>query len=111
LPEFAHFRARANLKLRIIALYVFGGFDGCLWRIQHFNLRQNPKETDMTTYNIPDMSCGHCKATVEKTIHSVDPAAKIAFDMPARQVSLETSSDAALVLAELAKAGYPAAPA
>ena len=28
----------------------------------------------MTTFNIPNMSCGHCKATVQKTIHAIDPA-------------------------------------
>lgn len=27
----------------------------------------------MTTFHIPDMSCGHCKATVERTIHGIDP--------------------------------------
>lgn len=25
----------------------------------------------MTTFSIPDMSCGHCKATVEQTIHAI----------------------------------------
>lgn len=64
----------------------------------------------MTTFHIPDMSCGHCRATVEKTIHALDPAARVDFDMATRQVSVESNTDATLVQAALAKAGYPAAP-
>jgi len=63
----------------------------------------------MTIFHIPDMSCGHCKATVEKTIHSLDPEARIAFDMAARWISVESNTDAARVKTALAEAGYPAA--
>jgi len=63
----------------------------------------------MTTFHIPDMSCGHCKATVEKTIHSLDPEARIAFDMAARRISVESGADAARVKTALAEAGYPTA--
>jgi copper chaperone CopZ len=63
----------------------------------------------MTTFHIPDMSCGHCKATVEKTIHALDPEAQIEFDMAARRISVESSTDAVRVETALADAGYPAA--
>ena len=62
----------------------------------------------MITFHIPDMSCGHCKATVEKTIHALDPAACIEFDMAARRISVESSTDEARVKTSLAEAGYPA---
>ena len=62
----------------------------------------------MITFHIPDMSCGHCKATVEKTIHALDPAARIEFDMAARRISVESNTDAARVKTSLAEAGYPA---
>lgn len=62
----------------------------------------------MITFHIPDMSCGHCKATVEKTIHALDPAARIEFDMAARRISVESSTDEARVKTSLAEAGYPA---
>ncbi len=65
----------------------------------------------MTTLHIPDMSCGHCKATIETTIHALDPAARIDFDMTARRISVSSSTDAAHVQAALAAAGYPATPA
>ncbi len=63
----------------------------------------------MTTFHIPDMSCGHCKATIEKTIHALAPTAQIAFDMAARRISVESITDAQSVQAALAEAGYTAA--
>lgn len=65
----------------------------------------------MTTFHIPDMSCGHCKATVEKTIHALDPAARIDFDMEARRIALDSQAETVNVQAALAAAGYPATPA
>jgi copper chaperone len=65
----------------------------------------------MTTFHIPDMSCGHCKATVEKTIHTIDPAARIDFDMEARRIKLDGQAETANLQAALAAAGYPATPA
>ncbi len=62
----------------------------------------------MQSFHIPDMSCGHCKATVEKTIHSLDPDARIEFDMKARRISLDTRVEAEKVQTALAAAGYPA---
>ena len=63
----------------------------------------------MTTYSIPAMSCGHCKATVEKTVLALDPTATLSFDMPARTVAIDTGRDDALLRAALEDAGYPAA--
>jgi copper chaperone len=64
----------------------------------------------MTKFHIPDMSCGHCKATVEKTIRALDPAAQVEFDMTTRQISVAGSTDTARVQAALAEVGYPALP-
>lgn len=63
----------------------------------------------MNTYSIPAMSCGHCKATVEKTVLALDPGATLTFDMPARTVAIDTGRDDALLRAALKDAGYPAA--
>ena len=62
----------------------------------------------MTSFHIPDMSCGHCKSAVEKTIHALDPEARIDFDMEARQITLNTRTETMIVQAALAAAGYPA---
>ena len=62
----------------------------------------------MTKLSIPAMSCGHCKATVEKTIKALDPAASLDFDMPARTVAVQTAAAADAVRTALRAAGYAA---
>jgi copper chaperone len=62
----------------------------------------------MTNYFIPDMSCGHCKATIEKTVLGLDPDATLAFDIPARTLVVQTSHNDASLLTALDAAGYPA---
>ncbi|SHF57224.1 copper chaperone [Loktanella atrilutea] len=64
----------------------------------------------MTTYSIPDMSCGHCKATVERTVQTLDPAASLTFDMPARKVTVQSQARDADLRQALAAVGYPATP-
>lgn len=65
----------------------------------------------MATFHIPDMSCGHCKATIENTVLAINPEAKIEFDMEARQIKLDGLAETANVQAALAAVGYPATPA
>lgn len=65
----------------------------------------------MTTFSIPDMSCGHCKATVENTIKSLDPAASLVFDMPARTVAVQSTAAIDAMRTALKAAGYAAAAA
>jgi copper chaperone len=63
------------------------------------------------TLSIPDMNCGHCKASVEKAIASVDPDAFVAIDLPSRTAEIESASPLAEIQAALAAKGYPSAPA
>lgn len=62
----------------------------------------------MTTLSIPDMSCGHCKATVEKAIKAIDPAATLDFDMTARTVAVQSAAATDAMRAALMTAGYEA---
>ena len=62
----------------------------------------------MTTLSIPDMSCGHCKAIVEKAIKTIDPAATLEFDMPARTVAVQSAAATDAMRAALKTAGYEA---
>jgi copper chaperone len=62
----------------------------------------------MTRLSVPDMNCGHCKATVERVIRDVDPAARVEIDLETRTAAVEVT-DLAPVLAALADEGYPAA--
>ena len=62
----------------------------------------------MTRLSVPDISCGHCKATVEKAIASVDPAASVDVDLASREVRLTSGAEVAALLAALKSAGYEA---
>ena len=65
----------------------------------------------MTKLSIPDMSCGHCKATVEKTLKTLDPDASLDFDMPARTVAVQSTAAVDAMRTALKAAGYEAAAA
>ena len=62
----------------------------------------------MTKLSIPDMSCGHCKATVEKTIKSLDAATVLDFDMPGRTVAVQSAAALDAMRTALKAAGYEA---
>jgi copper chaperone len=55
---------------------------------------------------VPDMSCGHCKASVEGALAPLAGMAPIEVDLPNRQVKVAGGSAAAL--AALAAIGFPA---
>ena len=62
----------------------------------------------MTKFNVPDMSCGHCTATIEKAVTAADEGADFAFDLDTRTVTVESTLDEATLAAILEKEGYPA---
>ena len=59
----------------------------------------------MTVLSVPDMSCGHCKASVEAALSPI--ASKVEVDLPARRVTAEGAPPEALVEA-LEAIGFPA---
>ncbi len=62
----------------------------------------------MTTFSIPDMTCGHCKAAVEAAILKLDPAASVVVDLKTRRAEVtSTEPDEALINA-LNAVGFPA---
>ncbi len=66
----------------------------------------------MTTtqdFHLPDMSCGHCVATITKTLQALDPAAHLNFDREARRVMVQTQVPREQLAAALDEAGYPEA--
>lgn len=62
----------------------------------------------MSTFNVPDMSCGHCKAAIEKAVSSADAQAQLQFDLEARKVRIASTLEDASLLEILSKEGYPA---
>lgn len=59
-------------------------------------------------FTVPNMSCGHCTAAIEKAVKQADPAAWIECSIPDREVEIDSTLDAAALQAVLAEAGYPA---
>jgi len=62
-------------------------------------------------FHVPDMSCGHCKASVEQAMRALDAGAGVQVDLSSRTVEVTTARAAAEVLAALDEIGFPAEPA
>ncbi len=63
----------------------------------------------MLEYTLPDMTCGHCVATVKKTLETLDPTGRVEIDLPTHRVRFETALSDAVVRAALDDEGYPPA--
>ena len=61
----------------------------------------------MITFEVSDMTCGHCASTITKAVKSVDQGARVAIDVAAHRVHIEpTEADAAELLEAIKEAGY-----
>ncbi len=60
-------------------------------------------------FHLPDMTCGHCAATVTKTLLALDSEAQVNIDRPARQVQISTSANREALVAALSEEGFPPA--
>lgn len=58
--------------------------------------------------SIPDMSCGHCKAVVERTIIELDSGADVIVDLGSRTVEVTTTAAPQALVQALEAQGYPA---
>ncbi len=61
----------------------------------------------MTVFNVPDMTCGHCEATVSKAIKEIDTNADVKADLGQNKIDVTSSADNETILAALDAAGYP----
>lgn len=62
----------------------------------------------MTTFSIPDMTCGHCKAAVEAAILKLDPAASVTVDLVTRTAEVTSSEPSRALINALVAVGFPA---
>ena len=62
-------------------------------------------------FTVPDMTCGHCIATVTRAIKDLDAAAEVNADLGTKTVRVKTALSAPLVSKALEEAGYPNAAA
>ena len=59
-------------------------------------------------FHVPEMSCGHCVAVIEKAVKAADPSATIRTDLAAHSTEIDTTVPTATLLQVLAEAGYQA---
>ena len=65
----------------------------------------------MFTFQIEDMTCGHCASTITKAVGRVDPEANVEVDLPAHLVGIRSGRASAEAFAEaIREAGYAPVP-
>lgn len=57
---------------------------------------------------VSDMTCNHCKATIENAIQNLDGNAKVLVDLESKTVAVETTRGQQHILNTLAGAGFEA---
>jgi copper chaperone len=57
--------------------------------------------------HVPDMSCGHCVATIEAAVKRLDAQAKVQADVAQHDVHVVTAASEQAVRAALTEEGYP----
>ena len=60
----------------------------------------------MTRLSIPDMSCGHCTAAIEKAITAIDPTARVSCDLETRTVDVQRALSERALSEAIREAGY-----
>lgn len=62
----------------------------------------------MTILSVPDMTCGHCKATVEAALKALPEVGSISVDLATHRVEVAGKAPADVLIEALDQAGYPA---
>jgi copper chaperone len=59
-------------------------------------------------FNVPDMSCGHCTASIKTAITALDKDAMMDINIDAKTVGIESQKSAAEIMDALDRIGFPA---
>ena len=66
----------------------------------------------MIAFDVPDMTCGHCVATIDAALKRADPQADVRIDLATHRVEVDPGdADAAALLEAIREAGYTPVPA
>lgn len=60
----------------------------------------------MPQFQVNDMTCKHCEATITKAIQEVDTQAKITIDLNTHKVDIVSDKPASLFANSITEAGY-----
>ena len=65
----------------------------------------------MITFEVNDMTCGHCAGAITRAVSELDPRARLTIDLPSHKVQVEPASANADSLADaIRQAGYTPVP-
>ncbi len=65
----------------------------------------------MLTFDVQDMSCGHCVASITKAVQAADPQATVEVDLARRRVQVQPGQvDQAAIRQAIAAAGFTPEP-
>ena len=59
----------------------------------------------ISTYSVPEISCGHCKSTIEAAVHDLGDVHHVEVDIDAKTVTVDGGHADAIVTA-IEDAGY-----
>jgi copper chaperone len=74
--------------------------------MMHFPCGSDMMDIKLT---VPDMSCGHCVATIEAAVKRLDGQAVVQADLVHHEVRVQTSASEQSVRDALKEEGYPPA--
>jgi copper chaperone len=57
-------------------------------------------------FDVQGMTCAHCVRAVTEAVRRVDPAAKVAVDLPTGRVEVDTSAARARIAEAIREEGY-----
>ena len=61
----------------------------------------------MTTFEVKDMTCGHCVSTITKAVRAVDQYATVQIDLATHRVTIDPTEAGAAELSDaIEQAGY-----
>ena len=63
------------------------------------------------TFNVPGISCGHCKNAIEAEVGALEGVSSVDVDIDTKQVTVDASADDAQIREAIEEAGYEVAPA
>ena len=61
------------------------------------------------TYNVPDISCDHCKQAIERGVSQLQGVASVDVDIDAKTVTITGDLDERAIVAAIDEAGYEVA--
>ena len=64
----------------------------------------------MIEFQVNDMTCGHCVATITRAVAGVEAAAKVDIDLPTHRVRINATGDAQRFESAIREAGYTPQP-